>query len=326
MVGVPVPDATPWDQSERVADCSYVVFAPRERLAAQGEMIHQDDTSGRIVALIDENLTIQAHAQAMGLSRPTERTGMCTTSLVVKVGEQSICLYDSGRAPAGENLKALLGQRASGREKPLVMSDALSRNEADEEPLSRCHCVAHGRRKCSDLAEVVPQEGEVVRNALTQVFDHDERARAAQMSPPERLASHQAWSRPLMDGLKRWLDQQMADRLVEPTSSLGKALAYMQDHGETLTRFVAIEGSPLDNNVVERALKWFIRQRQNSLFFATEHSAYLASVLTSLIATCLYAGVNALESLVALQEQRAAVFVNPAAWLPWTSHARLAPP
>ena len=47
---------------------------------------------------------------------------------------------------------------------------------------------------------------------------------------------------------------------------------------------------------------------------------------SSLIATCLYAGVNALESLVALQEHRAAVFVNPAAWLPWTSHARLAPP
>ena len=112
-----------------------------------------------------------------------------------------------------------------------------------------------------------------------------------------------------MDGLKRWLDQQMADRLVEPTSSFGKALAYMQDHGETLTRFMAIEGASLDNNVVERALKWFIRHA-NSLFFATEHSAYLASVLTSLIATCLYAGVNALESLVALQEHRATVFVQ----------------
>ena len=91
---------------------------------------------------------------------------------------------------------------------------------------------------------------------------------------------------------------------MEPTSSFGKALAYMQDHGETLTRFMAIEGAPLDNNVVERALKWFIRQRQNSLFFATEHSAYLASVLTSLIATCLYAGVNALESFDKAQGQR----------------------
>jgi hypothetical protein len=77
---------------------------------------------------------------------------------------------------------------------------------------------------------------------------------------------------------------------------------------------------------VERALKLFIRQRKNSLFYKTEHSAYIASVLTSLIATCLHAGVNALEYLVALQEHRAEVFADPAAWLPWTYQATLAPP
>ena len=85
-------------------------------------------------------------------------------------------------------------------------------------------------------------------------------------------------------------------------------------------------GAPLDNNVVERALKLFIRQRNNSLFSKTEYSAYIASVLTSLIATCIYAGVNVLDYLVALQEHRAAVCADPSAWLPWTSHARLAPP
>ena len=237
-----------------------------------------------------------------------------------------ISLSYSGRAHAGENLMALLAQRAIGREKPLVMSDALSHNEADEDQLIRCHCLAHGRRKCSDLEDVFPQECEVVINALKQVFDHNEQARDVQMSPPERFAYHQAWSRPLMDGLKRWLDEQRADRLVEPNSSLGKAMAYMQDHWETLTRFLAIEGAPLDNNVVERALKLFIRQRKNSLFFATAYSAYIASVLSSLIATCLHAGVNALEYLVALQEHRTEVFAAPAAWLPWTSQAHLVPP
>ena len=302
------------------------MFAHLERLAAQGELIHQDDTSVRILALIDENLKRQAHTQAMGVSRPAERTGMFTTSLVVKVGEQMICLYYSGRAHAGENLKALLAQRDTGREKPLVMSDALSRNEADEDQLIRCHCLAHGRRKFSDLEDIFPQECEVVITALKQVFDHDEQARDGQMSPPERFAYHQAWSRPIMDGLKRWLDQQRDDHLVEPNSSLGKAIDYMQDHWETLTRFLAIEGAPLDNNVVERALKLFIRQRKNSLFFATEHSAYIASMLTSLIATCIYAGVNALEYLVALQEHRSEVFAAPEAWLPWTYQAKLAPP
>jgi hypothetical protein len=36
--------------------------------------------------------------------------------------------------------------------------------------------------------------------------------------------------------------------------------------------------------------------------------------------------VNALAYLVALQEHRAAVFGDPAAWLPWNYHTNLAPP
>ena len=95
---------------------------------------------------------------------------------------------------------------------------------------------------------------------------------------------------------------------------------------ETLTRFLQIEGAPLDNNLVERALKLFIRQRNNSLFFKSEYSAYVASVLTSLIATCIYAGVNVLDYFVALQEHRAEVFADVSAWLPWTYQANLAPP
>ena len=87
-----------------------------------------------------------------------------------------------------------------------------------------------------------------------------------------------------------------------------------------------VAGAPIDNNTVERALKLAIRQRKNSLFYATEHSAYVASMLTSLVATCIHSGVNALEYLVALQEHRAAVFRDPAAWLPWTYPAGLAPP
>ena len=311
---------------EKVGDCSYVVFAYLERLAAQGELIHQDDTSVRILSRIDENCKLQAQAEAMGLSRSNERTGMFTTALVVQVGERTICLYYSGRSHAGENLKALLEQRQAHLGKPLVMSDALKRNEAEEHMLIRCHCLAHGRRQFSDLEDVFPQECRVVIEALKQVFDHDEEARDQQMSPEARFAYHQAYSRPIMDELKRWLDQQVEDRLVEPNSSLGKAITYMQGHWETLTRFLSVVGAPLDNNLVERALKLFIRQRNNSLFYKTEYSAYIASVLTSLIATCIHAGVNALDYLVALQEHRAEVFADPAAWLPWTYQARLVPP
>jgi hypothetical protein len=326
MLGVPVPDATPWDQIEKVGDCSYGVFAHLERLAAQGELIYQDDTSVRILSLIKENQQLQAQAELQGIARSKERTGMFTTALVVQVGERRICLYYAGRAHAGENLAALLEQRQAAQGQPLVMSDALARNEVDETAVIRCHCLAHGRRQFSDLEDVFPTECQVVIDVLKQVFDHDEHVRGERMSPETRLAYHQAYSRPLMYELKSWLNKQFDDRLVEPNSALGKAIAYMQNHWETLTRFLQVPGAPLDNNLVERALKLFIRQRKNSLFYATEHSAYIASVLTSLIVTCLHAGVNALEYLVALQEHRKEVFAAPAAWLPWTYQTSLVPP
>jgi len=327
MLGVPVPDATQWDQIEAVGDCAYKVFEHMERDAAQGELIFHDDTAVRILALIKENSAILSAAQAQGVSTPTERTGMHTTALVVKVGEHTAILYYSSRRHAGENLQGLLDKREAGLDKPLAMSDALSSNAVvDEAAVIRCHCLAHGRRKFSDLEAVFPHECQVVLEVIRQVFDHDEQARKEQLSPEARLAYHQAQSHPLMDGLKRWLDQQLDDHLVEPNSALGKAIGYMQRHWVTLTRFLSVPGVPLDNNLAERALKLFIRQRKNSLFYKSTHSAYIASVLTSLIATCIYAGGNAVEYLVALQEHRGEVCADPAAWLPWAYASSRASP
>jgi transposase len=324
LLGVPVSDATQWDHIERVADCAYPVFEHLKVLAAQGEVIYQDDTPARILSLIKEHR--QSEARADDASPPSGRTGMYTSGLVVQSGERTIYLYVTGRAHAGENLEALLALRERGRDKPLVMSDALSANEVEEEVLIRCHCLAHGRRKFAELEEVFPRECAVVIEALKQVFDHEDEARVQQMSAAARLAYHQHYSGPLMDKLKHWLEQQDEARIVEPNISLGKAIAYLLGHWLTLTRFLQVEGAPLDNNTVERALKLAIRQRNNSLFYATEHSAYIASLLTSLIATCLQAGVNALEYLVALQEHRSAVVQDPAAWLPWNYHTQLVPP
>ena len=86
-----------------------------------------------------------------------------------------------------------------------------------------------------------------------------------------------------MAGLKGWLTTQMDEHLVEPNGYLGKAMVYMQRHWETLTRFLSVPGAPLDNNLAERVLKLFIRQRKNfRCFTKAPDSAYIASVLTSL--------------------------------------------
>lgn len=81
-------------------------------------------------------------------------------------------------------------------------------------------------------------------------------------------------------------------------------------------------GDPLAE--FNRALKLIIRQRKNSLFYKNDFSAYVGSLLTSLIAICIQAGINAMDYFVALQDNHSAVFANPANWLPWNFEATLA--
>ncbi len=175
FLGVPVPDATQWDQIERVADCAYPIFRYLERLAAQGEVIYQDDTSVRILTLIAENRQADSTPEASAHAPP--RTGMYTTSLVVQVGGHTICLYYAGRQHAGENLDALLRQRAPTADKPLVMSDALASNAADEQALIRCHCLVHAQRKFHEVQDAFPAECQQVLEVLGQVFEHEAQAR-----------------------------------------------------------------------------------------------------------------------------------------------------
>ena len=59
-------------------------------------------------------------------------------------------------------------------------------------------------------------------HALKRVFDHDEYACAEQLTAQARLAYHRRKSGPIMKKLKRWLERQRTERLVEPNSRLGK--------------------------------------------------------------------------------------------------------
>jgi transposase len=92
MLGVPVPDATQWDEIEVVGDCASKVFEQMEREAAQGEVILQDDTAVRILSVRKATRDRLAAAQSQGLSAPKERTGMPTTAWAVQVGEPTAML------------------------------------------------------------------------------------------------------------------------------------------------------------------------------------------------------------------------------------------
>lgn len=65
----------------------------------------------------------------------------------------------------------------------------------------------------------------------------------------------------------------------------GRPIAYMLKHGEKLTLFLRQPGTPLDNNICERALKKAILHRKNALY-KTANGARVGDVFISLIYTC----------------------------------------
>jgi hypothetical protein len=223
----------------------------------------------------------------------------------------------TGRNHAGENLEKVLKERAEGLGPPIQMCDLLSSNTAGDFETIVAGCMAHSRRKYVEVANNFPEPVKHVLEELKKVYKNDATAKKEGMSPEERLAFHQAESGPVMKDLEAWLDEQIKEKKVEPNSSLGEAIDFMQRHWEKLTRFLHVPGAPLDNNIVERALKKAILHRKNAYFYKTENGARVGDMFMTLIHTAELNGVDPFFYLVALQRHAKEVAENPAEWMPW---------
>ena len=127
-----------------------------------------------------------------------------------------------------------------------------------------------------------------------------------------------------MEKLHAWCEIQFEERKEEPNSGLGQAISYLLKHWEKLTLFLRKEGVPLDNNLVERALKKAILHRKNSLFYKNRNGAQMGDLFMSLIHTCELNGANPFDYLTELQRHAEELKRSPAEWMPWNYRETLA--
>ena len=325
-LGIPLPASTQWDIIHAQARHLEPVYAELLRQAAAGEVVYNDDTTVKILELMGKRAQQQALGEGAveGGGQEKQRMGLFTSG-VVSTGEgRRIALFFSGRKHAGENLKDVLSQRAAELAAPIQMCDALSRNLPGELQTIVANCLAHGRRQFVEVAECFPEECGHVLESLSVIYRNDAIAQKRDLSPQARLEFHQANSGPTMAELHAWLTRQFEERLVEPNSSLGGAIAYMLKHWEKLTLFLRVPGAPLDNNICERALKKAILHRKNALFFKTTNGAHVGDVFMSLIYTCELCGVNPFDYLTELERHADELAANPQQWMPWNYQESLA--
>ena len=147
LLGIPLSASTQWEIVEETAE---VIKAARDELirqAAQGEVLHNDDTSMRVLGLVRE--------------ASDDRTGIFTSGIVSTQAGRKIALYFTGRQHAGENLRDVLDNRAHGLTARVQMSDALSRNTSalpEGSAILLANCPALGRRQFGEVDRTFPQD------------------------------------------------------------------------------------------------------------------------------------------------------------------------
>jgi transposase len=305
QLGIPLPATTQWELMEAAAKLLKPVMDELIRMAAQGSVMHNDDTSMRILQLTR--------------SADDGRSGTFTSGIVSICGGWKIALYFSGWKHAGENLADVLRHRAPGLAPPIQMCDALSRNTPKLTVIEilSAYCLAHGRRQFTEVAESFPDECRYVLESLGAIYGFDAEAKDRGLTPEERLKFHQTHSAPVMEDLRQWMEAQFAEHKTEPNSGLGKAISYLLRHWTKLTLFLRQQGAPLDNNIVERALKKAILHRKNALFYKTMNGARVGDLFMSLIHTCELNKVNPFDYLTELLRHLAQLTIRPAEWMPW---------
>lgn len=318
----PIPSSTQWDVLSQSAPSFKPLLREMERQAAQGEVLHDDDSYVRILEFMGQR---RAKLLKAGDLEDPERTGLFTTAIVSVTKEGPLALFYTGRKYAAENLSDLLKVREPQREPPILMSDGLeSRNVPKDHPVVEANCTAHARRGIVDQSENFPGECRYVLTMLRKVFVVDAECKEKGLSPQERLRVHKERSGPVMEELHKWLGEQFDQKRVEPNSGLGKAYKYLLKRWQKLTVFLRIPGAPLDNNICERALKKAICHRRNSLFYRSQRGASVGDLFMSLIHTAELRGENAFDYLTEVQRHARAAADHPADWMPWTYRATLA--
>lgn len=314
LFGVPLPASTQWEVvRDRLPDL-WPVYDELVALAANGQVLHNDDTYVKILELMGKR---RVKLVAAGELDVPDRTGLFTTAIVAKTAAGPVALFSSGRQHAGENLADLLDKRDPTLPPPIQMCDGLDRNLATGHSVVLSNCLAHARRHVVDEVGNHPELCAHLLEEVGKVFANEAACRKNGLSGEERLAFHQRESKPIMDSLPAWMTNLLETKRVEPNSGLGGAFTYLLKRWDALTLFLRVRDAPLDNNMSERSLKRAIRHRRTSLFYRSCRGALVGDVYMALIYTTELHGGDPFRYLSALMTHDKDVATRPAEWLPW---------
>jgi len=145
-------------------------------------------------------------------------------------------------------------------------------------------CWAHARRGLLPF-EKDPRAHRVLR-VIKRMYRLEAKARG--QSPDAIVAHRQRKTRPLLEALFRWLDEQY----IPANGDLRNALRYICDRRQALTIFLSNAQVAPDNNATERVVRGVVVGRKNHYGSRSERGTKVAAFLYSLLDSADLAGAN----------------------------------
>ncbi len=225
--------------------------------------------------------------------------------------------YSSGRGRA--HIEHVLKDLFTGT----LVSDgyvAYSSYAAKNEQITHANCWVHGRRKFVEAQEDEPEAVRQVLNSIGHLYQVETQIRDAQLTGEQKRSFRLTYSKPVVDQLFTWFDQQRQRPDLLPSNPLSKAIAYMQNREHALRVFLEDPAVPMDNNHTERALRVIPLGRKNWMFCWTELGAEHVGIIQSLIVTCKMQGIDPTTYLVdvlqriAIHPAKQVAELTPRAW------------
>jgi hypothetical protein len=184
-----------------------------------------------------------------------------------------------------------------------LLCDAYSgydRLEREKPGLVRAGCMAHARRGIFEAKDSDPDRALLLLAEFRLLYDVEEAIAEVPCATREArtaiaLGLRQERSVPILERMKARVDRYQGE--VLPKSPFGKAVGYLRNQWDHLTRFATDGAIPIDNNSVEREVRTVAVGRGNWTFIGHEDAGPWAARLYGLLGTCRLQGVNPFEWL-----------------------------
>jgi hypothetical protein len=150
-------------------------------------------------------------------------------------------------------------------------------------------CWAHARRKFHEIhiAHASPTTTEAIQR-ISALYAIEAEIRGC--TADVRRTIRQARARPLLDGMRLWLETTLSK--LARKSDTAAAIRYAISRWKALTRYLDDGHLEIDNNAAERALRVVALGRKNFLFAGSDAGGERAAAIYSLLGSARLNGID----------------------------------